>query len=279
MSKAGLVYFGPVELFVVQLLSSALVLWLVVLVLRLPLPSFGPSFRVAAAGVLEPGLAYVVGLTGLTMTTASTAGLIGGMESLMIVGLAVIFLKERVSVAFALLAVTAVVGALMVVFTSNSYGRDEHSVLGDCLVGIGTLSAAFYVIVSRRMVEAHNPLTVLALQQLGGLVVGVLALPIQTFITETSEAVPRTVFAWGLGITSGLLQYGVAFWLYLSALKRMTAGVAGFVLNLIPLFAVVGAYAFLNESLTLMQCLGGSLIFGSLVVLSLLQLRSDAPKT
>jgi multidrug transporter EmrE-like cation transporter len=72
-------------------------------------------------------------------------------------------------------------------------------------------------------------------------------------------------------VTSGLLYYAVAYWLYLVALRLMPASVAGGFLNLVPLFGIATAYLVLGERLSPAQWAGGILIL--LAALSLLRLQ------
>jgi drug/metabolite transporter (DMT)-like permease len=68
------------------------------------------------------------------------------------------------------------------------------------------------------------------------------------------------ISVWILAIASGIVQYALAFWFYLIALREITAGTAALFLTLIPVFGVGGAYLFLHEQLTLWQWLGAILI-------------------
>ena len=49
---------------------------------------------------------------------------------------------------------------------------------------------------------------------------------------------------------SGIVQYALAFWLYLFALQHLRASVAAFYLALIPVFGIAAASVFLGESLS-----------------------------
>jgi drug/metabolite transporter (DMT)-like permease len=59
---------------------------------------------------------------------------------------------------------------------------------------------------------------------------------------------------------SGVLYYALAFWLYIRGLKKVPASLAGFFINLLPVFGVSAAYIFLGERLTPIQWVGAILI-------------------
>ena len=76
-----------------------------------------------------------------------------------------------------------------------------------------------------------------------------------------------------LAILSGLIQYALAFWLYIVGLKRIAPGLAGMFLTTTPVFGVLGGMLFLGESLKASQVLGMALVMASLV--ALLRLRGS----
>src|SRR5579864_1263009 len=80
MSKSALGGFYPISLLVIQLIASVSFLWFFIL-FRYPerLP-FREIIKFAWLGLLEPGLAYLLGLTGLADINASGATLIQSSE-------------------------------------------------------------------------------------------------------------------------------------------------------------------------------------------------------
>jgi drug/metabolite transporter (DMT)-like permease len=66
-----------------------------------------------------------------------------------------------------------------------------------------------------------------------------------------------------LAVGSGLVQYALAFWLYLVGLRGLPVSVAGMFLTLTPLFGVAGGMLFLGEGATALQLLGAVLIVGA----------------
>lgn len=150
--------------------ASILVLWLAIFVRGISIRPDRATGRAALSGLLEPGLAYAVGITGLALTTASNAALIGAAEPLFILGLAWLFPKERVGPALLGLAALATFGILCVVIPDAGGMAGGGSFVGDALIVVGTLFAALYVIATRRLVGAFDPLSLSALQQSVGLI-------------------------------------------------------------------------------------------------------------
>ncbi len=274
MSKYTVSAVPPVTLLVVQLLASVSVLWLMTALRRMPITWSWGTLRKGMTGVLEPGLAYLAGLIGLTMTSSSSASLISAMEPFMIAALAWVLLRERITRRAGLLMLLAVCGVVLVT-GAESGGAGQTSLPGDLLILLGTGFAALYVISSRRSVLGLDPLPLAALQQSFGLLLALLALPwALTLGGEQTHIAQVPLSAWGWSLLTGVVQYAMAFLLYLNALKVLPATRAALFLTLIPLFGVGGSALFLGEALTAVQITGGGLI-----LLALIGLRTGATHT
>jgi probable blue pigment (indigoidine) exporter len=66
---------------------------------------------------------------------------------------------------------------------------------------------------------------------------------------------------------SGVLYYGLAYWLYLSALRDVPASVAAVSFYLIPIFGVAGAFLFLGERLEPSQWVGVAVVLAAILVI------------
>ena len=227
----------------------------------------GPTRRASLSGLLEPGIAYTLGIAGLALTTASNATLIGTAEPIFILLLAWLLLRERVGPALLGLALLASLGIALVALPDSLEGGG--ALLGDALIVLGTLFAALYVIATRKLVRAHDPLPLSALQQSVGLLwtLGALAVSLSLGLARLGlgGVGPGVLLFAAL---SGIVQYALAFWLYLFALQHLRASVAAFYLALIPVFGIAAASVFLGESLSPVQWAGAVLIVLSVAAVS-----------
>jgi drug/metabolite transporter (DMT)-like permease len=78
-------------------------------------------------------------------------------------------------------------------------------------------------------------------------------------------------------IVSGVLYYGVAFFLFVGALRRVSAAVAGLFINLVPVFGIITAYLLLNERLSPLEWLGAATVLGAMTMLLLAGGREAQP--
>lgn len=267
ISKGALSAFSPPMLVSLQLVASVAFLWIVVAVNR-QVVAIDRNTRLAAlSGVLEPGLAYAFGTFGLLLTTAGNASLIATTEPLLIAVLAWILFRERVNGGTAMAIVAAMAGVAMV--TSAHDTGSTESPLGDGLVVLGTLFAALYVVVSSRLVTKVRPVALAALQQSVGLVFAAMFLLVWSSpqgIRADLAGADRAMVA--LALFSGIVQYALAFWLYLIGLQRLPASTAALFLTLTPIFGIAGAAAFLGEDVTLMQGSGALIIVAAVALAS-----------
>ncbi|MEX1271004.1 MAG: DMT family transporter, partial [Acidimicrobiia bacterium] len=94
-SKRAVAELAPTSLLVVQLAASITALSVVRRVVTPPTRA-RPSTRMLALGVLNPGLAYLLSLAGLTTITAGLSVLVWALEPVFIVVLAWIILRDRI---------------------------------------------------------------------------------------------------------------------------------------------------------------------------------------
>ncbi|HEY9800303.1 MAG TPA: DMT family transporter [Leptolyngbyaceae cyanobacterium] len=279
MSKGVLAYFPPLMVLVTQLTSSVAFLWTIALIQQ-PWQSVYRSrlspvnlLRLGFPGLLEPGLSYILGLIGLTMTTASSASLISATEPVMVLALAWMFLKEQIRPVLLGFSGIAVGGGLLTVSVEMQLNGD--SVIGNLLIVMGTFCAALYGVLSRSAVQTVNPVMLAAIQQSFGLIWVIL---IWLNVEQGKIAQFSTInpVVWILAIASGIVQYALAFWLYLQAIKTIPVSIAAQFLSLIPVFGACGAYLFLNERLTLLQGLGMLLVMVSVAGIAQFQQKTQS---
>ena len=128
MTKGALDAFDPFILLVIQLVASVTALWTAVFLSSTPLLAARPMMRAGSTGVLEPGLAYAVGVPGLALTTAGNASVVASLESVFIFLGAWILFRTRPTLGAITAIFAAVVGVTLVSLTEPT-GPGGGSVL------------------------------------------------------------------------------------------------------------------------------------------------------
>ena len=273
MSKRILENVPPLPLLIIQLSASAAFLWVVVLIRGLR-PSFQwQTIRGGLTGVLEPGINHTFCTLGLALTTASNTSLIGATEPIMVIFLALVLLRERISPLLGVLTVIAVMGVILVIgFAPGEISAGN--ILGDFLVAIGTLFAAVHVIISARILVDLEPLPLSALQQSAALVWALVVWVITTLWQGQGDNLAHiSPMVWAWAAATGIVQYALAFWLFLIALRGLKTRIAPLYLYLVPVFTVSGAYLFLGEQLSILQSVGAGFILVTVICVSWLHME------
>lgn len=266
LSKSVIGAIPPLSLLSVQLFSSVLFLWALVLVFDRGSQLTPSVLKASLCGILEPGLSYATGLFGLALTGASQHSIISSTEPLIIVFVAWLILKQRPS-RRSLVAILIAVAGLFLVSTKGSSSGAVGSLLGNLLVILGTVFASLYVVITSRFVINVTPAFLSALQQSVGLLFSVVLLSFALlFGFEKIQIRIIPTNAWLLVVLSGIVQYALAFWFYLYGLKTLPVSQAALYLALIPVFASAGAALFLREPIGPYEIIGGTLVVSAIVV-------------
>lgn len=262
MSKSSLDDLNAGALFFFQIVSAALLCWGVLLATRRRLPVNRKSLLAYGTGVFEPFLAYTLALYGLEKVPAGIASIIFSLESALIIILSVAIFRIKIHSPwmFALFFTGAMVGALLAILPGIESGGGVWS--GYLLVFIGVLSAAFYVVVSSRLVASFDPITLLT----GQLTFSVILSGLFLLITGTSALLPSGTLL--MVASSGILQYFLAFFFYLHALKLIQVHIAGVMLYFIPVIALILSWLFMGEVVSTIQAGGIALALCSMFFLN-----------
>lgn len=269
-TKAVLDEVPPLTLLVVQLTVSVLFLWLIFLATRQTFSLGKNPARLSLAGLLNPGLAYTFALIGLSITTASMSSLLWAAEPALILALAWILLKERLTGITLLLSLVAISGALMVIAGAANL-EGGGLLLGNLFIVAAVFFCSFYTVITKQAAENANPISLAAVQLSVSLV---LALAIWSVdlndgvLAILADIQPHT---WFWASVSGIIYYALAFLFYIMGLKQMAASEAALYLNLIPIFGVAGAFIFLGERLAPIQWIGALVILFAVGAISILQ--------
>ncbi len=261
LAKLALAEISVTTLLMIQLLSSVLFLYTACYVKERKLPLSMKNLRQGIAGIFEPGLAYMIGTLGLALTTASNATLIGSTEVVLTVLFAALFLGEKLTLTKFMLAIASFSGVFFLLGT-HTQGTMKSSLVGDLLVLLGTVFAVIYVLVSKAQIATTSPLELTASQQLVGLIVtvlcfGSLSLFLPSYEVDATGISPQF---WLLAIASGIMQYALAFLLYLTVLQTTPVSHATFYIALIPVFGMASAILLIGEQPNWLQWIGAALI-------------------
>jgi drug/metabolite transporter (DMT)-like permease len=268
ISKRAIDEMSPFILLPIQLAASVVVLALVMRGAGLALT--GSPRLLGRLGILNPGLAYALGLIGLTYISASLYVLLWALEPMLILLFAGVFLGEGISRRFVLFSTVAAAGMGLVVYDPSTGGQWP----GVLLVLAGIVCCAAYTVIARRFVATSDSTAQVVIAQqtyaLGFAAVVALAAVLVGGVRWSGVSTTAILSAVG----SGLLYYAAAYWFYLSALRSVSASLAATAFYLIPVFGVAASLVLLGERLDLSQWVGIGVV--ALAVVSIVRLPASA---
>ena len=262
ISKRAVDEVPPLTLIAIQLSASLAILAVLMRIRGIPFRGAQPAL-LGRLGILNPGIAYALSLVGLVTVSASLSVLLWALEPLLILGLAALVLRERVTASLIVASVAAMAGAALVI------GQPEGGQLvGVVLTIAGVVCCAVYTIICRRFIAASDGTAPVVLAQQAHALVFMLFV-VGALVLTGGDAGLASMTAAGLGsaVLSGVLYYAAAYWLYLSALRDVPASIASTAFYLIPVFGLAGANVMLGERLEPQQWLGAALILAAILTL------------
>jgi drug/metabolite transporter (DMT)-like permease len=270
VSKQAVADIPAVTLLVVQLTVSVVALGVTGWARGLPIRTRPGEAAIVRLGLLNPGLAYALGLIGLTQITASLSVLIWAGEPILILLLAALLLHEALPAWLVALSGLAIAGLVVVLAAPALSG----AAIGVVLSTTGVLCCAMYTIAARRWIrESDSTLAVVLGQQAYALAFAAGLVVIIAVGGGTVAPTSLTALTLASAVASGLLYYAVAYWLYLSALRNMPAAVAATSFYLIPVFGLTGAALF-GERLGGPQWLGALVVIAAVAAIGWFQRRT-----
>jgi probable blue pigment (indigoidine) exporter len=261
VSKRAVAELPPLTLLSIQLAVSLVAIASVLRWRGVPLRDSTAAPILGRLGVLNPGLAYALSLLGLVHVTATLSVLLWAIEPLLILFLAGWFLHEHMGRSLVAASLVALAGIVLVIYQPGGQG----SWLGIALTIAGVACCATYTVVTRRWLPtSDSTLQLVAAQEAYGL--GFALVLVVAAWAQGVAAWPGTVTPEALvsAVISGLLYYGLAYWLYLSGLRHVPASVAAISFYLIPVFGVAGGFALLGERLEPIQWAGALIVLAAL---------------
>lgn len=246
---------APLTLLAIELAASTLLLGLGALVLGVRFDWSPALAKLALLGVLNPGVAYALGLLGLVSITASLSVLLWATEPVLIMLLAVLVLRERIEAATLVAVGVASVGAVLVLYRPGASG----DAIGIALT-VGAVSAcAIYTVLTRRLLLDDGSVAVVLVQQAAALSFAVLLAGLIRAVGSAGFGMPADLATWGLAALSGTVYYGLAFWFLVSGLRGVPASVAGSLFPLIPVFGIAAGHL-VGDRLSERQWIGAALV-------------------
>lgn len=214
------------------------------------------------AVVFQPCLYFWFESSALGLTTSAQAGIISASVPLLVAVAAWMILKEPMSTRVTAGLLLSVAGVTVLTLAGQATESAPSPLLGNSLEFLAMVCAAANMILIRILGRRYDAWTLTVMQVVTGSIffspglAHLMEVPADTFDTQL---VLILVFL-GAGVTLG------AFSLYNWAITRMPASTASAHINLIPVVAVGCGFAFLGETMNLVQMAAACVVLFSVLM-------------
>jgi len=224
------------------------------------------------------GMGIISGMIGVTLFTAALAqvndinysvvALLQQTQPLFAVFLAVLILKEKVSLKFALLGLVAMIAAYFLAFPGlvpTFLGNSGE--LKAALLALGAAAAwGSGTVLSKLML---SKLSYAATAMLRFIITGITALVWSLFSGQSYVLSTLTVNQWGMILFLAIVGGVASFMLYYKGLQHTEAKVSTFAEMTYPLTAAFIGFAFLGERLVLIQIVAAVVLLATILGITL----------
>ena len=197
-------------------------------------------------------------LKGLCLTKPINGAIIMTSNPIIVIIIAAIFLKERISLQKVTGIIIGITGALIMLLYSKKFTLGSDTVIGDMLVLINSFSWALYVVLVKPLMKRYNTITVVKWVFLFGFLY-VLPFGYPELRAVDWPAVPPSVWR-----DIAFVVIGTTFFAYILntfALRALSPSVVSIYIYLQPFLAtLIAIYIYRNDELDQRTILSGILI-------------------
>jgi drug/metabolite transporter (DMT)-like permease len=208
---------------------------------------------------------FLLQFKGLSLTTVAHAALMVGTMPVILAAGAAVFAHERMDLLGWFCLAFSTVGATLIALGATHSARGGPTVAGDLLVVLSLCIALFWILINKRLMARHTPITVTA----WGLLAGFAMLAVWTPMAYGMPPIHGiSTRAWMALAASGVLCTASTTMLWNWGMQQVPASQAGVFLNLEPLMGSLLGIFLLHETLGASAWVGGAMIVLAAVVLT-----------
>jgi drug/metabolite transporter (DMT)-like permease len=234
-------------------------------------PARGDRLRVLGLGILGNVFYQQFFIFGLDNTRAGTASVLLAATPIVTALLSAAAGHERVNTRTWIGVVATFAGIILVVFSGTDHATGEASLLGDVLMVAASCCWAVYTVGSRDLIGRYGA-TQFTAWTLGVGAVGLVVVGMPAVLRLDFAAVSAA--AWIGVVYAGALSIGVAYLIWYNGVRVIGNTRTAAYSNLVPLVALLAAWAQLGEVPQAGQVVGAAIIVAGV---TLAQVRSWRP--
>jgi len=271
-SKIAMADFMPITLAFVRFALASIIMIPFLLAkyrhIRLTRNDF---FTCTILGALGFTFAYIFQNIGVKMTKTMNAAIEISSEPVMMLILAAMFLKEKITARIIAGIFLSTLGVLIIILPGSAGGPDQasagaYSAAGDVLVLLSALCCALYTIIGNQAIKRLPSFVVTAYAVITGTI---LLFPFAAWYENGLGAIATaSLKSWFCVFYLSALATSFAYFVWYLLLERLDASYMGNFLNLQPLVGILLGYFLLSEPAGGATFIGAAFIIGGVYITS-----------
>lgn len=264
-------YIEPFGFILLRVTGAAVLFWALSLFSRKEKIATADWPRLAGCAVFGMVINMLFFFKGLSLSTPINSSVIITLSPVMVLILASVLIKERITLIKTLGIIIGMAGALILVLFSTEAKADAPNIpLGNVLFIVNAFSYGLYLILVKPLTKKYSSITLMKWLFLLAIFIN-LPVTISEFTRVEWTSLPFDAI-WKMGY----VVVGTTFMTYLLniyALKQLSAATISAFIYLQPLIAISFAIAVGADELTTVKAIAAILVFAGVYMVSVLKLR------
>lgn len=260
------IYIEPFGFILLRVLGAAILFWLISI--------WGPKEKIATSDwprllgctVFGMVINMLLFFKGLSLTTPINSSVIITISPILVLVLAAVLIKERITILKTVGIITGLAGAMALIFFSKEATDNAPNIpLGNFFVIINALSYGLYLILVKPLTAKYHSFTLMKWLFLFAVIIN-LPITLNEFLDVEWKALPAHAL-----LKMGFVVVGTTFLTYLLnvfALKELSAATISAFIYLQPLIAIIYAVATGADSLNLVKVMAALLVFAGVYMVT-----------
>lgn len=263
-------YLTPNAFILIRVTGAVLLFWLLAKSLRISDVIDKRDWgRLALAGVFGVAANQLLFFQGLSQTTPINAAIIMTVNPVMVLLIAAIVLRNRITKTKATGIFLGLSGAILL----NTYVNGEWVIpsfsggtaIGDFFVFLNATSYAIYLVIIKPIMQKYNPITVIKWVFTFGFIY-VLPFGFMQLQSTDFSVIPRFVYGEITFVVIATTFFAYLFNIY--GLKKLNPSTVSIYIYLQPFFATIVALSWGKDELSMMKIVSAALIFTGVYLVS-----------
>lgn len=208
----------------------------------------------------------VLFLNGLQYVSGSQAGIITSLTPATVAIISFLLLKEKLTFKKDFGIILSVIGLLLITANFDNFNSGLNNfIFGEILIFLSVISESFFIILAKFLPNDFDPIHQSALITFFSTI---MFFPFILNSNFLSTVIYLSAFHLLTIIYYGVVLSVIAFILFFSGMKKVTASTAGIFTAVSPLSSILLSNLILHETLSINQIIGGLLVIASILIIN-----------